>query len=246
MELLHNSTLKDVQSFATSLSFKPKGIKLDIIVEVKNAVAKDEAKLNKAFTKMWGCSGGWVSGTYPRGVIYALKFVLRAKSLRDYVDLILSMAHQPNIIVSDMANMLVAHGNKRKKDMFHPFNGTVAKPTQSNVQKALDGDFEISTPWIEFTNYNNGIPVTSKAHPISASALHLCLFDRFHERNAKRKETLRHVTNIMELKGKLDTQKGEQFDASYNHNSRYFNQMKPINHIFLFRSIIDIHNEKIN
>ena len=140
MELLHNSTLKDVQSFATSLSFKPKGTKLDIIVEM----------------------------------------------------------------------------------------------------------LEISIPWIEFTNYNNGIPATSEAHPISASAQHLCLFDRFHERNAKRKEALRHVTNIMELKGKLDTQKGEQLDASYNHNSRYFNQMKPINHIFLFRSIIDIHNEKIN
>ena len=136
LELLHNSTLKDVQSFATSLGFKSKGTKLDIIVQVKNAVAKDEAKLNKAFTKMWGCSGGWASGTCPRGVIYALKFVLRAKSLRDYVDLILSMAHQPNIIVSDMANMLVARGNKRKKDMFHPFNGTVAKPTQSNVHKA--------------------------------------------------------------------------------------------------------------
>ena len=232
LELLHNSTLKEVQSFAKPLGFKPKGTKLDIIVQVKNAVSKDEAKFKKAFTKMWGCSGGWVSGTCPHGVIYTLKFVLRAESPRDYVDLILSMAHQPNIIISDMANMLVAHGNKRKKDMFHPFNGMVAEPTQSNVQKALDGDLEISIPWIEFTNDNNGIPATSEAHPISASAQHLCLFDRFHERNAKRKEeALRRVTNITELKGKLDTQKDEQLHASYNHDSRYLNQMKPINHI---------------
>jgi len=113
------------------------------------------------------------------------------------------MAHQPNIIISDMANMLVAHGNKRMKDMFHPFNGMVAEPKQGNVQKALDGDFEISIPWIEFTSDNNGIPATSEAHPISASAQQLCRFDRFHERNAKRKEeALRRVTNRKELKGK--------------------------------------------
>ena len=73
LELLHNSTLKEVQSFAKSLSFKPKGTKLDIIVLVKNAVAKDEVKFKKAFTKMWGCSGGWVSGTCPHGVIYVPK-----------------------------------------------------------------------------------------------------------------------------------------------------------------------------
>ena len=76
LELLHNSTLKEVQSFAKSLGFKPKGTKLDITVQVKNAVSKDEAKFKKAFTKMWGCSGGWVSGTCPNGVIYALKFVI--------------------------------------------------------------------------------------------------------------------------------------------------------------------------
>jgi len=87
--------------------------------------------------------------------------------------------------------------------MFHPFNGMVAEPKQGNVQKALDGDFEISIPWIEFTSDNNGIPATSEAHPISASAQQLCRFDRFHERNAKRKEeALRRVTNRKELKGK--------------------------------------------
>ena len=122
------------------------------------------------------CGAALVAGC--QGLIYALKFVLRAESPRDYVDLILPMAHQPNIIISDMANMLVAHGNKRKKDMFHPFNGMVAEPTKTNVQEALDGDLEISIPWIESTKDNNGIPATSEAHSISASAQHLCLFDR--------------------------------------------------------------------
>lgn len=100
LELLHNSTLKEVQSFAKSLGFKPKGTKLDIIVLVKNAISKAEIRFKKAFTKMWGCSGGWVSGTCPHGVTYALKFFLRAESPRDHVDVILSMAHQPNIPTS--------------------------------------------------------------------------------------------------------------------------------------------------
>ena len=121
--------MKKVQSFVKSLGFKPKETKLDIIMQVKNAIAKDKTKFKKAFTKMWGCSHGWVSRTCPHGVIYTLKFLLHAKSPLDYIDLILSMADQPNITISDMANMLVARGNKRKKHMFHPFNGMVAEMT---------------------------------------------------------------------------------------------------------------------
>ena len=63
LELLHNSSLKEVLSFAKSLGLKPNGAKLDIIFQVKNAIFKDEAKFQKAFRKMWGWSGGCVSGT---------------------------------------------------------------------------------------------------------------------------------------------------------------------------------------
>lgn len=80
-----------------------------------------------------------------------------------------------------------------------------------------------------------------EVHPVLGSAQHLCLFDRLHERNVKKEEeTLHCVMNIKELKGKLNTQKDEQLHASYNHDSRYLNQMKPINHISLFRSNIDV------
>lgn len=48
-----------------------------------------------------------------------------------------------------MANMLAAHGNKRKKDMFKPFSGMVAEATNQNVQKALDGKLQVSLPWID-------------------------------------------------------------------------------------------------
>lgn len=150
------------------------------------------------------------------------------------------MAHLPNIIINDMANMLVAHGNKRKKDMFYPFNGMVAEPTQINIQKALDGKLEVSLPWLDSGKGNPAIQ-SFEVHPVLGSAQHLCLFDRLHERNVKKEEdTLHCVMNIKELKGKLNTQKDEQLHASYNHDSRYLNQMKPINHISLFRSNINV------
>ena len=56
----------------------------------------------------------------------------------------------------------------------------------------------------------------------------------------KDEEALRRVTNVKELKGKLNSQKDEQFHAAYNHDSWYLNQMKAVNHIFLFRLNIDI------
>lgn len=58
------------------------------------------------------------------------------------------MALQPNIVVSDMANMLVAHGNKRRNEMFHPYNGMVTEPTEVNVRLALDGKLEMSLSWL--------------------------------------------------------------------------------------------------
>lgn len=138
LELLHNSTLKEAKSFAQSIGLQPKGTRRDIM-QVKNGISKDKGKFKKAFNKMWGCSGGWVSGTCPHGVLYTLKFVLRAESPRDYIDQILSMAHQPNIIISDMANMLVAHGNNRKRNMFHPFNGMVGGTNESQCGECTRG-----------------------------------------------------------------------------------------------------------
>ena len=116
---------RNSQSIGTHL----KGSKLDVIMQIKQAISKDNEKFKKAFNRIWGRSGGWVSGTCQHGAIHALKFVLCAESPRNYIDLILSMAHQPNIVVSDTANMLVAHGQKRNRDMFGVHNGMVAEPT---------------------------------------------------------------------------------------------------------------------
>ena len=80
-ELLHQSTLHELKVQAESVGLRPKGTKLEIIMQLKNCVSKDKEEFKKVFTKVWGHSGGWVSGTCEHGVVYALKFVLRSENL---------------------------------------------------------------------------------------------------------------------------------------------------------------------
>ena len=47
---------------------------------------------------------------------------------------------------------------------------------------------------------------------------------------------------MKELKGRLSMQQDEQLHSACRYDSRFFNNMKPVNHIFLFRSIIDLRN----
>ena len=137
--------------------------------------------LTKFFRNVWGCSGGWVSGCCIHGIVYVLKFVLRAESSRDYVDLLLSMKFQPNVTIIDMANMVAAHGNKRQRGMFHLHNGMVAEPCQENVDKARQRSLLVSLPWLD-RSCRKGSTLSTEmedAHPISGSDVKMCLLIAF-------------------------------------------------------------------
>ena len=54
------------------------------------------------------------------------------------------MQHQPTVSVIDMAHLMVAHGNKKKPKMFHPYNGMIAEPTEENIKKAASGNLSVS------------------------------------------------------------------------------------------------------
>ena len=153
-ETLHQSTLKHTQAFAKKLGLTGKGSKLDIIMNIKNAVENNEQKFKKAFFKLWGCSGGWASGTCPHGVVCAVKFLVCSESPQDYVDILLSMEHQPNITIVDVANLVAAHGNGRKKDMFSPHNSMVMEPTEENIEKAKAGELDIWNSRAFWTPYH--------------------------------------------------------------------------------------------
>ena len=87
--------------------------------------------------------GGWLSASCPHKVVYAVKFVIRAEGPRDYVDLLLSMKYQPNVVLIDMAHMVAAHGNLRKPGMFGPFKGRVAPATPENIKAAQEGCLKV-------------------------------------------------------------------------------------------------------
>ena len=112
-----------------------------------------------------------MSGTCPHSIIYSLKFVLRAESPRDYIDILLSMAHKPNIVIIDMANMLVAHSKNRTKGMFHPNDGMVAEPTEENIKLANEGK---NFPGLKEKSQkmSKRIPILSlEVHSICASSI---------------------------------------------------------------------------
>ena len=113
-----------------------------------------------------------VDGTHK--VVHVLKFVLRAEGPRDYVDLLLSMKHQPNVVIIDMAHMVAAHGNIRKPGMFAPFEGWA---TAANIQEAQDGGLNVDMPWL-LDFYNEQPVVISRSladHSfIAVTRLFLC------------------------------------------------------------------------
>ena len=84
-------------------------------------------------------------------------------------------------------------------------------------------------------------------HPITGSDLHLYLFDRFHEGNSSSDiEYLRRINNIPQLNSVVNSQPQEQLHLRFDKNKSFLNMMKPANHIFLFRSIINYYNIKKN
>ena len=186
--MLSQSKASDVAKLAKTLGLKNCGSKLVAIMKIKSLISNNDEKFKKIFSKFRGCSGGWLSATCPHGVVYVLKFVLRAESPKDYVDVLLSMKFQPNICIIDMAHMVVAHGNKKKKNMFLPNDGMVSEISEENIEKVWLGTLSVSLPWLEKENAST-TSVIDDVHPVTGSSTHLCLFGRFHERNTvKRKE----------------------------------------------------------
>ena len=78
LEPLSQSKASDIAKLAKTLGLKNCGSKLDAIMKIKSLISDNDEKFKKTFSKLWRCSGGWLSGTCPHGVVYVLKFVLRA------------------------------------------------------------------------------------------------------------------------------------------------------------------------
>ena len=89
--------------------------KMDIIMSLKNALANSDNSFKKLLQMLWGHSRSWLSFSFQHSIIYYLKFILPAESLRVYVDGLLSLAYIPNRVVVDMAHIMANHATSTRK-----------------------------------------------------------------------------------------------------------------------------------
>eukprot|EP00111_Clytia_hemisphaerica_P006866 TCONS_00019848-protein len=258
LEMLTNESSKKVKSIARSCGFSTNGSKMDVLNRIKEALPTEGSRFKKVFTKLWGHSGGWLSFSCIHGVVYYVKFLLRAESCRDYVDGILSFKYVPNVIIVDLAHMLARHANgSRREDtlrlgkgdqegnLFYPFDGRIDDPEDPQmVADATNGDLERSFPWMNPTNHlSDNENIEPRCHPVTGSDQHFCLFDRFHEGNTSSEvEVLRRINIIPELHCQINSQVEEQLHGRFRESTKFLNMCLPINHIFLFRSILGHYN----
>eukprot|EP00795_Rhopilema_esculentum_P004137 gene4136-20321_t len=249
LEQMFEAKMPEVRRLARKVGVSAKGSKIDLINRMKEAIGRNDEKFNKIFKKMFGRSGGWLTLACTHGVIYAVKFLLRSESPRDYIDMIRSLKHKPNVFIVDMAHMVASHGNRYEEGFFSPYEGRVAEATPQNIENALEGNLQISFPWLlnNPSSKNDLYSHNGDCHPISGSNVRLALFDRFHEKNTScETEALRRITCVAELAGQINSEVVEQIHGSFGKNIHFMNQLSPTNHIFLFRSIIDLRNEARN
>ncbi|XP_056587086.1 uncharacterized protein LOC130407827 isoform X2 [Triplophysa dalaica] len=108
---------------------------------------------------------------------------------------------------------------------------------------AKEGKFKISLPWL---NIKKQVP-DSHGHPITGSAEHYVLNDKFHEDNSKdQRDARRKIGLVAQLAGKVNSQVVEQFFSKLKKNNYFLNMTLPSTHIFLMRSIIHHHDSQKN
>ena len=76
MDMIAKKKAKDVRLTAKSIGIDSKGSINDIISRIRTEIGTNTNSFNKIFKRYWGCSGGWLTGSCPHGVVYLLKFIL--------------------------------------------------------------------------------------------------------------------------------------------------------------------------
>lgn len=192
--------------------------------------------------------------TCPHGICYGLKWLLRQEGPRDHVDMVKNFAAVPNVIVSDIANMVVAHGRNRGFDVFGAYEGRVAPATPENIKKAEDGDLRADWPW--FPNGVRGQSVEAVqreedeqllCNPVTGCSEHYSLFDPFHEKNTTNPaDSLRRVACVKQLAGKANLETAEQLNNRRNRDNYFTTSFTAHNAIFVERLVAHFSNEKLN
>ncbi|XP_065096441.2 uncharacterized protein, partial [Paramisgurnus dabryanus] len=168
-----------VRKLCKACNIDTKGSRLDLITRLKENM-KSRQTYHKVFQSIWGASGGWSVILCQHGIAYSIKFNLRAESPRDFAHLLLSWKHFPNVCVYDFARGLATQTNLLVPDSmpFQPYEGRLSEPTEENVKAAMDGQLQVSLPWLHERVHCE----KENAHPVTGSTEHyVLLYDRFHD-----------------------------------------------------------------
>lgn len=177
--------------------------------------------------------------TCPCGIVYSVKFNLRTESPRDFVDLLLSWKHFPNVTVCGYASALALHANRRQPGIFGLFQGRLLDPTPQNIKQFSEGRVHVNLPWLK----SSKMPSDKDGHPLTGCSQHFSLNDMFHQGNSKdHTDVLRKLEFVPELAGSSSSQCVEQLFSWMRENNTVLNRTTPPTHIFLQRNILHHYN----
>ena len=208
-----------------------------LVKRVYYHLQRDDAQKN-ILTDLFGGSGAWIALSCTHGIVYGLKILLKAESPNDYADLVLSMAHNPQILICDMPDRVARCIHERNSSLLRPNFGMLVSPSASNLQLVNDGLLEVELDFLddEYDETHTG-PGLNKM---------FVLFDESHKINTyKKSEQLRNVKLVTNFP-KINKEIYEGFKNIIGRDNYYLKDMTIRNHIFDLRLAIHLHNEDKN
>eukprot|EP00742_Colponemidia_sp_Colp-10_P023250 GILJ01027659.1.p1 GENE.GILJ01027659.1~~GILJ01027659.1.p1 ORF type:complete len:574 (-),score=24.48 GILJ01027659.1:681-2402(-) len=216
MEFLAGACKSDIEDFCRRQGVSSVGSRRDMVIRLKDALGKahNSSAFIKLFSNVFGRTGCHIDFVCPHLVSYASKICLRAESVRDYVDVLMSLKFSPTILCADMAGPIADHAKRRCPSMFGPKNGMWCEPTADNIRAAALGTFRVSAPWVNNIRQVRLTPDRERAlnsegrypemqvHPITLTAEKVALYDEFHQGNTTDvSDILRTVALCPDLEG---------------------------------------------
>uniref|UniRef100_A0A674N1X3 Uncharacterized LOC101075033 n=1 Tax=Takifugu rubripes TaxID=31033 RepID=A0A674N1X3_TAKRU len=236
-DALGNLKVEEVRTLCEQCGVDNHGSKMELVVRLWKKMS-NRAIYNKLLEKVWGASGNWAVITCPCGIVYSLKFNLRTESPRDFVDLLLSWKHFPNVTVCDYAGALALHANRRQPGIFGLFQGRLLDPTPQNIKQVSDGSVHVNLPWLKSPK----MPSDTAGHPLTGCSQHLSLSGT----SEAQMDLLRQLELVPELVGSVSSRRVEQLFLWVREKNNSLKTMTPSTHLFLQRNLLHHHNMEKN
>ena len=205
--------------------------------------------------------------TCPHGICYGLKWLFRQEGPRDHVNMLKSLAVLPNIIVCDIANMIVAHGRKGVLMFLVQTKVVLLRLQEKTLRRLQAANCMLTGLGIQMVAMDkllksfNVVLMSSccitPSHNLANTSVYLIhfmrkilltsLFDPFHEKNTVNPaDSLRRVSCVRQLGGKMKLEIAEQLNNRRNRDNYFTTSLTPHNAVFIERLVAHFTNQKLN